>query len=126
MEKKSEQSMGISHEDFKAQQRQMALNILKKAEEFITWDLKFNGNLSNLAEELVKQIKSNPRILESDIAIRDRLREMRAEKGQGPEGDIIGGGTFLEELWDILKSLIEDEKKFIQEIIREILHLDDE
>ena len=124
MDDKTYQSAGISQADFEAQRRVIALSILEKADQFIAWDLKFNEHLSNLAEELVKQLKANPRILESQSSLRDALRDIQAS-GKGPDlagGDILGGDV-LDEIWGVIKDILTGEKDFVKEIIKQILGL---
>lgn len=123
MDEKTEKLTGLSQVEFEAQRRAVALSILKKTDEFIAWDLRFNQHLSNLAEELVKQLKANPRIIESNTGIRDLLRELQAEKGQGSGitgGDILGGDAW-DDIWGIIKDMLTGEKDFIKDIIIKIL-----
>lgn len=125
MEDKSVKSKGLTQVEFEAQRREIAIGILKQTQEFIAWDLEFNKNISNLAEELVKQLKANPRMLDSNSEIREILKEIRAEKGQGPGftgGDIVGGDT-ADEIWEIIKGILTGEKDFIRDIIVKILGL---
>lgn len=125
MEEKAKQLKGLTQEEFESQRRVIALNILKQTQEFIAWDLQFNNHISNLAEELVKQLKANPRILESNQEIRDILKEMRGEKGEGADlagGDIIGGNVW-DDIFGVIKELLLGEKEFIQKIISKIFDL---
>lgn len=123
MDEKTERSTGLSQVEFEAQRRAVALSIFKKTDDLIAWDLKFNQHLSDLAEELVKQLKANPRIMEPNAGIRDLFRELQAEKGQGSGitgGDILGGAP-LDDIWGIIKDMLTGEKDFIKEIITKIL-----
>lgn len=70
-------------------------------------------------------MKVNPRLLESSTEIRDLLREMQAEKGEGSGmtgGDILGGNAW-DDIWGVIKDLLTGEKDFIKEIIIKILGL---
>ena len=125
MDEKIEILSGISQGEFEAERRAVALSLLKKTDEFLAWDLKFNEHVSNLAEELVKQLKTNPRIMDSNAAVRDLIREMKTERGQGGgiSGSDILGGDVWDDIWGVIKELLTGEKEFIQGLILKLLDL---
>ncbi len=126
MEDKGTPIKGLSQTEFEDQRRALSIEILKQAHAFIAWDLEFNKHISDLAEELVKQLKVNPRIMTSGMDIRDVLKEMKAEKDLGRSGisggDIVGGDAW-DDIWAVIKDILTGEKDFIKEIILEILGL---
>lgn len=123
MVEKAEDIVGLSQAEFESKRRAVALSILQKTDEFIAWDLRFNEHLSNLAEELINQLKSDPRLLKSKSDILDQLKTMQAERAQHPgtaEGD-LSGADVLSDMWDIIKDILKSEKEFIKDIIKGIL-----
>jgi hypothetical protein len=124
MEEKTNNIKGLSQIEFEEQRRKLSIDILKQAHSFIAWDLEFNKHISDLAEELVKQLKANPRIMSSGIDIKNIINEMRAEKDKGLSdktgGDIIGGDIW-EYIWSIIKDILTGEKDFIKDIIKWVI-----
>ncbi len=123
MDQNSKTHKELTQSDFESQRRAISLDILRQTHQFIQWDLEFNKHISNLAEELVKQIKNNPRILESDSEVGKILKEMQNEKDGGISGADIFGGNAWQDIWGTIKEVLLGEKEFIQKIISKILDL---
>ena len=124
MDEKLFQTKGISQIEFEEQRRVIALDILKQANTFIAWDLAFNKHVSDLAEELVKQLKANPKVMASNTQLADILKDIRSDKGMGTSdisgGDFTGGNAW-DDIWGVIKEILTGEKDFIKEIIIKIL-----
>jgi hypothetical protein len=80
----SEAGGGITQEQFESERRKIAIGLLKKTDQFLEWDLKFNNSISELAAFLVEYIKRNPHVLESNNNIQDIIRDLNAKAGEGP------------------------------------------
>jgi hypothetical protein len=125
MEEKPERSSGLSQAEYEARSRVIALSILEKVDRIVAWDLEMNQHFSNLAGELVRQLKENPRILESRVEAGDILRGLSSEQvqGKGYAGGDIQGGDPWDDIWGVIKDVLTGEKDFVKEIITKLLKL---
>lgn len=113
---------GLSQIEFEEQRRVLAIDILGQAKEFIAWDLEFNKNISDLATELVKQLKQNPKVMSGNTDIHEVLKDMKL----GQSGNEFLGGDFFganawDDIWSVIKEILTGEKDFIKEIVIKIL-----
>jgi len=113
---------GITQALFEAQRREIAISMLKKADDFIAWDLDFNKKITDLMGLMVERIREKPSILDSSLGGREFFAERAAAKpGEGTSGGDIVGGVSWDDVFSVIEDLLTGEKKFIIKVIEFLL-----